>query len=214
MYKFLLTLLFLTLPNIVNAATPKEFTENLADKVVNVIASDKSDPDKEKQLIELFKNNVDTDWMAKFTMGKYFRGITEDQKKKYLGLYHDYVAYAYIPKFRTYAGEKIVVNQVIEDDKDLYTVKTTLQTEKSSTGSVLVDYKLKKTAETYKIIDIIGEGVSLITTQRSDFSTPLSEQGVDKFLERLESKVADLKAHPDTTIGGKKKGDTANKDSK
>jgi len=199
---FLLAFFTGSLPYSSLAATPKEFTEQIADEVVKIIEAKKSEAEKEKDLINLFKKHVDTDWMARFTMGKYFRSTTPEQQKKYKELYRDYVIYSYIPKFRMYAGEKIEVNQVIKDDQaeEFYTVKTTLKTDKSKTGSVLVDYKLRKLGEVYKIVDVIGEGISLITTQRSDFSTPLAEQGIDAFIEKLSNKVADLKAHPQTTI--------------
>ena len=181
------------------AQTPKEFAESVADKVVAIIEAPKSEEAREADLVNLFKQNVDSDYMGRFAMGKYFRQATPAQQKKYLSLYRDYVIYSYIPKFRLYAGEKMTVNQTIQDDAELFTVKTTLKTTKSATGSVLVDYKLKKAGGTYKIVDVIGEGISLITTQRSDFSAPLSDKGIEWFVGRLEEKVIALKANPPKT---------------
>ncbi len=186
------------------AATPKEYAESIAANVIDIIESGKSESTVEQELVQLFKKNVDSDWMAGFTMGKYYRQLSPEQKKKYNELYRDYVIYSYIPKFRLYTSERMNVIQAIQDDKDFYTVKTSLNTKKSSTGKVFVDYKLKKSGSSFKIIDVVGEGVSLINTQRSDFSTPLSEGGVESFLTRLEAKVVALKANPPTEA---KKGD-------
>jgi phospholipid transport system substrate-binding protein len=200
MKKFLITLSLLFIStNSFAAQTPKEFAESVADKVVAIIEAPKSEEAREDDLVHLFKQNVDSDYMGRFAMGKYFRQATPAQQKKYLSLYRDYVIYSYIPKFRLYAGEKMSVIQTIQDDAELFTVKTTLKTTKSATGSVFVDYKLKKAGGTYKIVDVIGEGISLITTQRSDFSTPLSDRGVEWFVGRLEEKVIALKANPPKT---------------
>jgi phospholipid transport system substrate-binding protein len=210
LFKFLIFTFFIAFSSVITLAnsyalTPKEFTENVANEAVKIIESKKTEDEKEKSLIALFKQNVDTDWMARFTMGKYFRQATPEQQSKFKELYRDFVIYSYIPKFRAYSGEKIDVNQVIKDEQseEFYTVKTNLKTDKSKTGTVLVDYKLRKIGDSFKIVDIIGEGISLISTQRSDFATPLSEQGIDAFLEKLSVKVADLKAHPDSTVGKK-----------
>lgn len=182
------------------AATPKEYAESIADKVVSIIESPKSEKAREDDLIALFKKNVDTDWMGKFTMGRHFRQADKSQQRKFLDLYRDYVIYSYIPKFRLYAGERMMVTQVIEEGNGYFTVKSTLKTTASSTGSVFVDYKLKQTGGNYKIIDVIGEGVSLINTQRSDFTTPLASMGIDGFISRLEEKVKALKANPPETV--------------
>lgn len=202
MKKYLLIcLLLLTaiVPNIIHASNtnnPKEFIENISNNVVSIITSKRNDEAKQNDLIVLFNKNVDTDFMGRFAMGKFFRQATPDQQKKFLKLYRDYVIYLYIPRFKQYSGESIDVTQVIRDSDDLFTVKSSLKTDKSSTGSVLVDYKVKRNGASFKIIDIIGEGISLITTQRSDFATPLQEQGIDNFITRLEAKVEDLKKNP------------------
>jgi phospholipid transport system substrate-binding protein len=187
-----------------NSNNPKEFIEGISNNVVKIITSKKSDEAKQNDLISMFKKNVDTDFMGRFAMGKFFRQATPEQQKKFLSLYRDYVIYLYIPRFKQYSGESIDVTQVIRDSDDLFTVKSSLKTDKSSTGSVSVDYKVKKNGVSFKIIDIIGEGISLITTQRSDFATPLQEQGIDNFITRLAAKVEDLKKNPPTQPIAKK----------
>ena len=192
----LLLILVTLMPFSAFAGTPKDFAENLADTVIKIIEAPKSEDAREKDLIALFRSKVDTTWMAGFTMGKNYRTLTPAQKAKYNQLYADYVIYSYIPKFRMYTGERMDVNQVIDEGSDLFTVKTSLKTKASSTGSVFVDYKLKKAGGEFKIVDVIGEGVSLINTQRSDFTAPQNDLGVDGFIARLEEKVKALKANP------------------
>lgn len=194
----ILTVLFTA--NAAFAGTPQQFAEKVADDVVSIIESKATDEAKEQRLIDLFRKNVDSDWMGKFTMGRYFRQADAKLQRRYLGLYADYVIYSYIPKFRMYAGERMSVTQVIDDTEGFYTVKSTLKTKASSTGSVFVDYKLRKVGGSYKIVDVIGEGVSLINTQRSDFSTPLAQLGIEGFVNRLEEKVKNLKAQPAVSI--------------
>jgi ABC-type transporter MlaC component len=44
------------------------------------------------------------------------------------------------------------------------------------------------------LVDVVGEGISMIATQRSDFGGLLSRKGVDYFNEKLEKKVNKLMA--------------------
>ncbi len=203
MKKIVLLFIALLFANSAFASTPKEYATSVADQVVSIIESKGTDEAKEQRLISLFKQNVDTNWMGKFVMGRYFRQADKKLQNRYLGLYADYVIYSYIPKFRLYAGERMQVTQVIDDSEGFYTVKSVLNTKASSTGKVFVDYKLKKSAGAFKIVDVIGEGVSLINTQRSDFSTLLSEMGVEGFVNRLEEKVKVLKSTPAADLSNK-----------
>ncbi len=173
---------------------PKDYAVKVGNRIIEIVESKVPNLEKQNTLIDLFRTNSDTDYMAKFVMGRFFRQASKEQKSKYLELYRDYVIYSYIPRFREYEGEKQQVNQSVSQGSNEFIVKTTITSPKSKTGKINVDYRLLKSGNSFKIIDVIGEGVSLLTTQRSDFAAPLSQKGIDFFLIRLEDKVAKLKS--------------------
>ncbi len=201
LYSFLFALVaMLALAPSSYAETPGDFANGLANKVLGIIKADTSEDKKQDELIQLFHENVDSAWMGRYVLGGYYRQASADQKKKFIDLYTDYVIYSYIPKFRLYSGEKMTVLKTIDEGDGIYTVKTSLATDKSSTGSVLVDYKVLKSGSSYKIVDIIGEGISLISTQRADFGGALANTDLDSFINKLADKVAYIKAHPQTQL--------------
>lgn len=53
---------------------------------------------------------------------------------------------------------------------------------------VPVDYAMRKTADGWKIYDIMVEGVSLVLTYRSEFENVTRESGVDGLIKRLAEK--------------------------
>lgn len=173
---------------------PKDYANKLGDRIVEIVESKVPNDQKQQTLIDLLNANSDTDYMAKFAMGKYFRQATPEQQKKYLSLYKDYVIYSYIPRFREYQGERQQVLSAIDQGQGEYVIKTTITSPRAKTGKINVDYRVRKAGGSFKLIDVIGEGVSLLTTQRSDFATPISQKGIDYFLERLEVKVVKQKA--------------------
>lgn len=174
---------------------PKAYAKSIGDSVVTVIKSGKSEEDKFNQLETLFKENVDTDFMGKFAMGRYFKTAKPDLQKKYLSLYRDYVMYSYVPKFKNYASQKVEILSSNPKGKDEFMVKTKLRPESGEVKEILLDYRVKKTGNSFKIVDIIGEGVSYITNQRNDFGSALSKITAEDFVNKLEQKVSKLKAN-------------------
>ena len=70
-----------------------------------------------------------------------------------------------------------------------YLVKTEIKSENNK--SFRIDYKIRKESDgSYKIFDIIAEGISMITTQRSEFGSILSRNNISFLIEKLEAKVS------------------------
>lgn len=169
------------------------FAQKIIDQIEDVINSDKDEASKQQTLINLFEKHVDSDWMGRFVMAANFKKLTQDEKDTFLDVYKDFVVYNYIPRFREYSGEKIIIDDVRQESKKDIVIKTTFETDKSKTGKVSVDFRLRKKNDELKIVDIIGEGISLLSTQRSDFSSAVSMHGPDKFIAMLKKKADYLK---------------------
>ncbi len=172
----------------------QEFVQNISDEAIGIIQNGNIPTrEKEQKLGGLFKENVNTQWMGRFVTGQYFRKANDEQRQKFLGLYEEFLVASYIPKFKQYAGEKLKILNVLEKGQGEYLVQTELVATKNN-QPIRVDYRIKRGEDgALKVIDIIGEGISLITTQRSDFAGILSQQGMAAFLEKLEAKTAQLK---------------------
>ncbi len=167
----------------------QEFVEKLGDTTIETAKStDLSVEDKEKKLIDLFENAVDTGWIAKFVLGQYWRDIDEEKQENYKNLYHKYLLQTYVPEFKTYTDEKLKFLGSEQEYENEYIVKTEIV---SSEGKVYrVDYKVREDEKgNYKIFDIVAEGISLITTHRSEFGSIVSRKNVDFLIKKLEQKV-------------------------
>ncbi len=176
------------------AADPRDFVTKLTDKVLQIIRRDGlTDKQKETSLIKLFTNHVDSKWMAQFVLGRYWRDADAGQKKKYTSLYQDYLIQSYVPRFREYEGEEYEILRITDEGSRQYTIQSKLKGENGK-PDVRVDYRIHKKGGKFLIIDVVGEGISLITTQRSDFGGMISRKGLDHFIEKLEEKVKKMDA--------------------
>lgn len=171
-----------------NPEQAKDFIQNIGVKVIDIVSNNKiSDDKKEKQLDALFIETVDINWIAKFVVGKYWRESTPAQQEKYIKLYNNFLINSYVLKFRQYTDQKMSINKFLTEAEGEYLVETTINDPQGK--SYNVSYKTR-TAENgkFRIYDIIAEGVSMITTQRSEFGSILAREGMDALIKKLEQK--------------------------
>ena len=55
--------------------------------------------------------------------------------------------------------------------------------------SVVMDYRLRPKGKGFKVVDIVIDSVSLLTTQRSEFNSEVSKRGLDFLIKALEKKA-------------------------
>ena len=96
----------------------------------------------------------------------------------------------YGPKFKNYKGDRFKVKEVIKQ-KRFYLVKTDFIT-KETDPSISIDFRVKYYKGKLSVLDIIAEGISLIETQRSEFNSAISQNGINKFLDDLDERVKRL----------------------
>jgi phospholipid transport system substrate-binding protein len=188
-YIIILTLFISPLTSNANATEAQTFVRQVSDQALGLIKT-KNVPEeqKEERLQRLFTKSVDTKWIAKFVLGRYWRDATSAQKEEYLKLHKQFLVNSYVPKFKEYTNQKIAFKKYYDEGDNEYLVETEIV--QPNGPAIKVDYKVRKTADgEYKIFDIIAEGVSFITTQRSEFSSILSRKGIDDLIKKLRAKV-------------------------
>ena len=174
---------------LVSAATAQEspagdFVRALGDNVIQVLKNEPYEGRK-KKLHDIFTTAFDVDTMAKFAAGTYWRRADPAQQQEYLKLFGDYVATLYANKFGDYSGQEFkVTGQRASGDNDVAVESTIVQTSKPP---VKVDFRVRKAAAGFKIVDVYVEGISLLITKRDEFTTVLAREGMGGLLTRLRS---------------------------
>lgn len=147
--------------------------------------------DKEK-LINLMEESIDFKWVSRYVLGNKYRNFTEQQRSNFTKLYKEFLINAYGPKFDNYKAKSFKIDD-IEEKKRYNLVKSTLEINDGSKVSFAFRIKKNKIDNKFKIIDVIVEKVSLITTQKSEFSSAITQNGIDNFLKKMQEKVNNQK---------------------
>jgi phospholipid transport system substrate-binding protein len=166
------------------------FVETLAKDVIAMIGNKSlSKDDKRDKLESIFGKHVDIDWIAQFVLGKHWRAATDEQKKKYLVNYHKFLLLNYTSNFENFADTRFEIEKSEAGNKaGEYVIGMVLK--RPNQQDLKVDYRLREDGNSnYKVIDIVAEGISLITSQRSEFNSVVTRNGLDYLIDQLASKT-------------------------
>lgn len=165
------------------------YVQKLGDEVLLTISDKKIPQDKKQTTIEgMFKDNLDFDWVGKFVMGRFWREATDDQKKRYMEAYKNFLTKHYTARFSEYTSGSFKITGAKEMEKGDSVVSMEIMSGNAGDPPVMIDYKVHKAGSGFKVFDIIVEGVSLITTQRSEFGSILNKDGIDGLITKLAAK--------------------------
>jgi phospholipid transport system substrate-binding protein len=164
-----------------------KFIENVFNQTISIAQNKKlSDKQKELGFSNLINDSVDTNWIAKFVIGKYWRQISEEQQKEFIDLYQNYLIKTYIPKFKNYGGGDIKINKILEQRTGVFFVQSEFQ---DNEGKVInINFRVTKNKDKLLITDIIPEGISFIATQRSEVNSYIANNGFDGFMKHLKQR--------------------------
>lgn len=165
------------------------FISSLAENAITGLTDKTLSPDQRAQRFrDLLTTDFDIPEIARFVLGRYWRVATPDERTQYTQLFQDYIVQIYASRFQDYGGETLKVTSAYRDDDGAFVSSSLMR---PSGPPVKVDWRLRPQAPTFKIVDIMVEGVSMSVTQRDDFAAAIQEHGgkVAGLIELLKQKV-------------------------
>ena len=143
-----------------------------------------SDDQRRARFRAILNRTFEVPLIARFTLGRFWRRTSEKQRKEYVSLFEDFIVMAYAARFRNYSGETFTVGKVREVNESDALVQSEIALKD---GRKIVVYWRVRGKSDFKIIDVIVEGVSMVITQRDEFSAIVSQNGgrIDGLLTAL-----------------------------
>jgi len=184
---FILIFLYFSLINYSWSQSASEFISSVTDEASKVLSSKLTDEEKIVQLKKIGENSVDIDGVGLYTLGKYRKKLSDNQKNQYKELFRNYFLKSFSGRLVGYSDAKIaVLSEEIKNEK--YTIVYTKLIGTSDRPEVKIDWRVyTKDPENPLIRDLIIEGLSLARTQKEEFnSIILNNDGkIDALFENL-----------------------------
>jgi phospholipid transport system substrate-binding protein len=136
---------------------------------------------------------VDTEAMAKASLGKTWETESKPEQKRFLKVFDSRLRQAV-----TQEVDFFNASQIDYQPEKQVPAGTEVPTQMTAKGDVTqVDYVLKKVGSAWRIIDIIVDGVSTTQNYRSSFGKVIAKEGWNGLIARLaKGKPATASANP------------------
>lgn len=159
-------------------AGAQDFIESLAQRALSFLDDDSLSQNQKRQAFRyLLESSFDMDTIGRFSMGRYWRASTVQQREEYLQLFRRMVVDVYSSRFSDYQGQKFIVRGARPDGRNDVLVASHIVPDQG--GQIRIDWRVRYRNGQFRVVDVIVEGVSMSMTQRSDFSAVIQRGGGD-----------------------------------
>jgi len=190
-------------PSVANTPqSASEFIGSLSDtSFARLTEAGLTDDQRAQRFRELFEESFAVQGIARFVMGRHWRGASAEQRTQFTDLFVQTVVGTWANRFRGFSGLDFEVTGETEvksgraDEKDAIVRTAYLDTD----GPVAITWRVANKGTIYKITDVQVEGVSMVTTYREEIATVIRRNGntVDGLLTAMRKNVENV---TDTTL--------------
>jgi phospholipid transport system substrate-binding protein len=147
-----------------------------------------STDEKRKRVEAVVLQSVDFETLSKLVLARNWTKFTDAQRTEFMDLFRNHLSMTYGRNVESYKNEKVQITGARAETGGDSTVKTKIV--RGGSNDILVDYRLRQRDGTWKIIDVVIEGVSLVSNFRSQFQDVVSSGGPERLLALLREKNA------------------------
>jgi phospholipid transport system substrate-binding protein len=171
---------------------PDQLVQKITDEVMAAIKTDKQlasgDRQKALKLVEeKILPYVDFDQATRLAVGRAWSQASPEQKKRLVTEFKNMLVRTYSNAVDAYQGQtlKVLPSRGKPDPED-----TVVRTQFNRAGGqpLPIDFHMRQADNTWKVYDIVVEGVSLVMTYRSEFDAVVKQEGIDGLIKRLAQK--------------------------
>ena len=175
----------------VDAGQAKAFVEKVTQEgLVDIINSNVSQQEKDRRFEKLFNEALDLKFIGQFVLGRYWRTATPEQKKEFIEVYRQLNVKTWSKRFDEFRGKKFIFNGTSHSSSaNQIFVNSSVPMDQGNPASVV--WRVKQSGNSFKIVDIIIENVSLAITARNEYTAFIkkSPNGIDGLIKDLKAKV-------------------------
>jgi len=162
---------------------PDIFVQSTVNRAAKTLGGNLTREERVEKLKEIASETVDIQGIGYYTLGAYRKNINDEVIKKYEILFEQYFLKSFASRLAEYSNPEI---EVVSKKKlnENYTMVSSILVSTEQRPEVKIDWRIyTKDPENPKIRDLIIEGLSLVRTQREEFSSII--QGNDGDINAL-----------------------------
>jgi phospholipid transport system substrate-binding protein len=157
---------------------------------VLAVLRDESSPTEERirSLEEIVYGRFDLYVMSRLVLARNWKRFTEEQKAEYVKEFKQYLTNSYGSRIERYDQQEVEIIGEREEPRGDVVIQTKIVG--GEFEGALVDYRLRKQEADWRVIDVVIEGISMVSNYRDQFKSIVSSGGPELLIEKLKEKNA------------------------
>ena len=177
-------------------AAPDVLVREVTNQVLTIVRQDKAiQAGDSKRILALVEDKVLPHFnfrrMTMLAVGRDWRQATSQQQDRLIEAFRTLLVRTYSNALAQYRDQTIDFKPARMDPADT-NVRIRMEIRQTGAQSIMIDYMLEKTADGWKVFDVIVAGVSLVTNYRGSFTDEIRAGGIDGLIRSIEAKNKSL----------------------
>ena len=143
-------------------------------------------PERVKEIEAIAYELFDFTTMSKLVLARNWRKLSTEQRTTFVREFKRHLSHTYGTRLDRYDQERVDVYAAQLEQRNDVTVKTRIVG--GQFDGAEISYRLRQQADRWRIIDVVIEGVSLVSNYRSQFQEVLNTGTIDDLLAKLRDK--------------------------
>jgi phospholipid transport system substrate-binding protein len=189
----LIMAILLTNPSYADSINPQVLLEKVTKATFQRIESDqesiKSNPDHLRVIIEQeLMPYVDHRFAAFKVLGNQFKTVPKDKIPEFVNVFKQYLVASFAVVLAGYAGQELLFEPAKDyANKRRMNIKAIIG--QDGGPDIRISFKLRKIKNTgeWKTYDLEAEGISLLSSKRSEFSSIIRQQGIQAAIDIMRN---------------------------
>jgi phospholipid transport system substrate-binding protein len=176
---------------------PDALVRQVTDEIVSQIRKDRDLVANQRRLLELVDGKVLPHFnftrMTMLAVGRPWRDASAAQREQLVKEFRTLLVRTYSTAIEQYSNQTIEVKPAAVKSGD---AEAAVRTQINQPGGqpIMMDYRMERTPQGWKVFDVSIEGVSIVTTYRSSFATEVSRSGIDGLIRSISAQNARLES--------------------
>jgi len=162
----------------------EKFVKNLIDEAIAILklpADQKSE--RKSGLAKLLDADFDLPTITRLVVGRYWRRADSDQRSNFAREFRRHIVNVYSSQLGVYKNDLVTIKKVVprnERDTIVFT-----EVDREDDPPLRLDWLVRRKGGVPRVVDVAAEGVSMMTTKRSEFTAVIAREGIDGLINRL-----------------------------
>lgn len=173
---------------------PRDAVETAVARFMKIVHSDQPGGAAERtaEIRNIVREMFDFDEISKRALARHWQGLQTEEQTEFVALFRDLLERAYLTQVESVGDEQIAFLGESIDAGGVALVRSKVLTKHGT--EIPLDYRLHKLNGSWRIYDVVVQGVSFIASYRTQFDRVIRAESYGALRERLVRKATETTA--------------------